>query len=67
MFNLMQNYGVFTQICVLQDLLKKKQKEQEKQQIGLRQEILNVVKNFIIVATKLEENSRRNVATIGTL
>ena len=33
MFNLMRNYGIFTQICVLHDLLQKKQKEQQKQQI----------------------------------
>ena len=36
MFNLKKNYGVLTQICVLQDLLQKKQKEQEEQPIGLR-------------------------------
>ena len=29
-FNLVQNYGVFTEIYVLQDLLQKKQKEKDK-------------------------------------
>ena len=46
------------------DLMKKKQKQEEKEQKWLRQEKRNVVTILNNVATKFKEISRRNVTTI---
>ena len=54
----MPNYGVFTQICVLQEFREKKLKSKKKQQMGLK---MRAAADLVKVGSA---NCRNNVATI---
>ena len=67
MFNLMQNYGIFTQICVLQGLRAKEAKRARKATELATAGIIECRDNFNFIATKLKEISKKSVTTIETL
>ena len=58
----MKNYGIFTQICVLQGFNAKETKNSKKSiKEWLRQEMQNVVTFMIYVATKFQGNQQNYV------
>ena len=54
----MPNYGVFTQICVLQEFRENKLKRKKKQQMGLKMRVV------VDLAKASSANCRNSVATI---
>ena len=67
MFNLMQNYGIFTQICVLQGLRAKEEKRARKTTELATTGSIECHDNFNFIVTKLKEISKKSVTTIETL
>ena len=64
MFNLMQTYGIFTQISVLQGLRAKEAKRARKAANLAKAGSAECHDNLNIVVKKLKEISRKSVATI---